>query len=144
MSTQLSKYVEEDLDNHLETIFAEMMDDGFNIRKKLYNEDNVLDLIITKRFSGSTGMIFRIETYENQIRELLDILSRRNIQLLGALFYTKTSSFSVRDFESNTNFKADFRDKSVQEFWDSLRFSIYSSSEYDDITNLTMTFFSKK
>lgn len=143
MSTQLSKYVEEDLDNHLETIFAEMMDEGFNIRKKLHSEDNILDLIITKRVSTS-GMIFRIETYENQIRELLDILSRRDIQLLEALFYTKTSSFSVRDFESNTNFKADFRDKSVQEFWDSLRFSIYSSSEYDDITNLTMTFFSKK
>ena len=138
MSTKLSKYVDQDLDNHLETIFAEMMDEGFTISKKLSHEDYVLDITISRRLTLNVNG-FRIEDYENQIKELLDILSRRGIQILQAIFY-KNSSAQVKDFESGST---DLRNQDIQSFWDSLRFSIYSSSEYDDITNLTMTFYVK-
>ena len=144
-----SKYVKEDLDNDLEAIFADMMDEGFEIKKDVTLITRMFDLRITRR--SPTGLSFDIKSYKDHIKQLFDIFERRGIQLFQGLVYIDGSQKPVKDVTSllnvdgtDTAFSArDFRGKTFEEFWDGLTFTIYCSSEEDTITNLTMTFCEK-
>ena len=53
-----NKYVVEDLDNDLEAVFADMMDEGFEVKKRA-KELELFDVIMTKR--TGTGWSFNIK-----------------------------------------------------------------------------------
>ena len=144
-----SKYVKEDLDNDLEAIFADMMDDGFEIKKDVSLITRMFDLRITRR--SPTGLSFDIKPYKDHIKQLFDVFQRRGIQLFQGLIYIDGSQKPLKDVTSllnvggtDTEFSVrDFRGKTFDEMWDGLGFVIYCTSEKDTITNLTMTFCEK-
>jgi len=139
-----NKYVTEDLDNNLEAIFADMMDDGFEVRK-IAKELSLVDIRITKR--PSTGFSFDINPYKEHIKQLFDILERKGIQFTYGLVYLDGKSVMISEVDSiledQITHGTDFRGKTWKEIWDALTFTIYCSSEKDSITNFTMTFCEK-
>ena len=145
----LSKYFEEDLDNDLEAIFADMMDEGFQFKKTphdpRFGSFEVFNIVVVKR--DSSGLSFDIKQYKDHFKQLFDILKRRGIQLYNALAYIDNKSTMINDVDSIMKSEittgTDFRGKTFDEIWDGLTFTIYSKSEEDSITNLTMTFCEK-
>lgn len=151
-----SKYVADDLDNDLEAVFADMMDDGFEVKKRA-KELELFDVIMTKR--TGTGFSFNIKPYKEHVKQLFDILERKGIQFIYGLVYLEGKSVLVNEVDSilknqitHTCFSAnvfavpggtDFRGKTFEEIWDGLLFTIYCTSEKDSITNFTMTFCKK-
>lgn len=143
-----SKYVKEDLDNDLEAIFADIMDDGFEIKKDVSLITRMFDLRISRR--SPTGLSFDIKSYKDHIKQLFDIFERRGIQLFQGFIYIDGSQKPLKDVTSlltsdgmPPDSRTDFRGRTFEEIWDSLGFVIYCSSEKDSITNLTMTFCEK-
>jgi len=138
-----SKYVKEDLDNDLEAIFADMMDEGFEIKKDVSLITRRYDIRITRR--SSTGLSFDIKPYRDHIKQLFDVFQRRGIQLHDGYIYSNGSIYklNVIDLKDNITYGTDFRGKTFEEIWDGLTFTIYCNSEEDSITNLTMTFCEK-
>ena len=146
-----TKYVKEDLDNDLEAIFADMMDEGFEIKKdvSLITPGSwcVFDLRITRTPSG---LSFDIKPYKDHIKQLFDVFQRRGIQLFEGFIYIDGSKKNLKGVTSLINsdgiypdIPTDFKGKPFEEIWDGLTFTIYCSSEKDNITNLTMTFCEK-
>lgn len=139
-----NKYVVEDLDNDLEAIFADMMDDGFEVKKRT-KELSIFDVIMTRR--TGTGFLFNIKPYKEHIKQLFDILERKGIQFIYGLVYLEGTSVMINEVDSillyNDPDFTDFRGKTWEEIWDALTFTIYCSSEKDSITNFTMTFCEK-
>ncbi len=139
-----NKYVVEDLDNDLEAIFADMMDDGFEVKKRT-KELPLVDVIMTRR--TGTGFSFNIMPYKEHIKQLFDILERKGIQFIYGLVYLEGTSVMINEVDSillyNDPDFTDFRGKTWEEIWDALTFTIYCSSEKDSITNFTMTFCEK-
>jgi hypothetical protein len=150
-----NKYVTEDLDNDLEAIFADMMDDGFEVKKRTkelhqaylitYILGPLVDVIMTRR--TGTGFLFDIMPYKEHIKQLFNILERKGIQFFYGLVYLEGKSVMVNEVDSillyNDPDFTDFRGKTWEEIWDALTFTIYCSSEQDSITNFTMTFCEK-
>lgn len=154
----LNKYVADDLDNDLEAIFADMMDDGFEV-KKITKEPDLFDVIIIK--ANRVGLSFNIVEYKDHIKQLLDIMNRKGIQVFKISISIKgrnvlidnvdnilTSSVSTRSplysYTSATDMKStDFTNKSFEEIWDAITFNIYCLSENDAISNITITFCEK-
>lgn len=141
-----SKYVKEDLDNDLEAIFADMMDEGFEIKKGV--STRMFNLTITKR--TPSGLSFDIMPYKDHIKQLFDVFQRRGIQFFEGFIYIDNSQKPLKDVTSLLNsdgvyplVPTDFTRKPFEEMWDGLGFVIYCSSENDTITNLTMTFCEK-
>ena len=145
-----SKYVKEDLDNDLEAIFADMMDEGFEIKKGV--STRMFNLTITKR--TPSGLSFDIMPYKDHIKQLFDVFQRRGIQLFEGFIYIDNSQKPLKDVTSllnsdgiypytPTDFSTVRSNKTFEEMWDGLTFTIYCSSEKDIITNLTMTFCEK-
>ena len=143
ISMDFSKYVKEDLDNDLEAIFADMMDEGFEIKKDVSLITRRYDIRITRR--SSTGLSFDIKPYRDHIKQLFDVFQRRGIQLHDGYIYSNGSIYklNVIDLKDNITYGTDFRGKTFEEIWDGLTFTIYCNSEEDSITNLTMTFCEK-
>lgn len=134
-----SKFVNENLDNLIEAIFADMIDDGFIVSKDV--SMRMYDVKITKR--SSDGITFNILTYKDHIKQLFDISQKKGIEIFNSLVYLDGRSQSIQDVDSilkdsvvGTNFKG----KTWEDFWDGLTFTIYYKSEKNDITNLTITF----
>jgi hypothetical protein len=144
ISMDFNKYVVEDLDNDLEAIFADMMDDGFEVKKRT-KELPLVDVIMTRR--TGTGFSFNIMPYKEHIKQLFDILERKGIQFIYGLVYLEGTSVMINEVDSillyNDPDFTDFRGKTWEEIWDALTFTIYCSSEKDSITNFTMTFCEK-
>jgi hypothetical protein len=144
ISMDFNKYVVEDLDNDLEAIFADMMDDGFEVKKRT-KELSIFDVIMTRR--TGTGFLFNIKPYKEHIKQLFDILERKGIQFIYGLVYLEGTSVMINEVDSillyNDPDFTDFRGKTWEEIWDALTFTIYCSSEKDSITNFTMTFCEK-
>lgn len=140
-----SKYVNEDLDNDLEAVFADMMDEGFEVKKRA-KELELFDVIMTKR--TSTGFSFNIKPYKEHVKQLFDILERKGIQFIYGLIYLDGKSVLVNEVDSilknQITHGTDFRGKTFEEIWDGLLFTIYCTSEKDSITNFTMTFCENK
>ena len=147
-----SKYVKEDLDNDLEAIFVDMMDEGFEIKMGYSLIEHTFDLRITKR--SPTGLSFDIMPYKDHIKQLFDVFQRRGIQLFEGFIYIDNSQKPLKDVTSllnsdgiypytPTDFSTVRSNKTFEEMWDGLTFTIYCSSEKDIITNLTMTFCEK-
>ena len=145
-----SKYVKEDLDNDLEAIFVDMMDEGFEIKKGV--STRMFNLKITKR--TPSGLSFDIMPYKDHIKQLFDVFQRRGIQLFEGFIYIDNSQKPLKDVTSllnsdgiypytPTDFSTVRSNKTFEEMWDGLTFTIYCSSEKDIITNLTMTFCEK-
>lgn len=139
-----NKYVVEDLDNDIEAIFADMMDDGFEVKKRT-KELELFDIVMTRR--TGTGFSFNIMPYKEHIKQLFDILERKGIQFIYGLVYLEGTSVMINEVDSillyNDPDFTDFRGKTWEEIWDALTFTIYCSSEKDSITNFTMTFCEK-
>lgn len=140
-----SKYVANDLDNDLEAIFADMMDEGFEIKKDVSLITRMYDIRINKR-----PLSFDIKPYKDHIKQLFDVFQRRGIQLFEGFIYIDGSQKPLKDVTSlltsdgiPPDSRTDFRGKTFEEIWDGLTFTIYCSSEKDIITNLTMTFCEK-
>ena len=147
-----SKYVKEDLDNDLEAIFVDMMDEGFEIKKDVSLIKRMFDLRITRR--SPTGLSFDIMPYKDHIKQLFDVFQRRGIQFFEGFIYIDNSQKPLKDVTSllnsdgiypytPTDFSTVRSNKTFEEMWDGLTFTIYCSSEKDIITNLTMTFCEK-
>ena len=145
-----SKYVKEDLDNDLEAIFVDMMDEGFEIKKGV--STRMFNLTITKR--TPSGLSFDIMPYKDHIKQLFDVFQRRGIQFFEGFIYIDNSQKPLKDVTSllnsdgvyplvPTDFTTVRSNKTFEEMWDGLTFTIYCSSEKDIITNLTMTFCEK-
>jgi hypothetical protein len=143
-SMDFNKYVVEDLDNDIEAIFADMMDDGFEVKKRT-KELELFDIVMTRR--TGTGFSFNIMPYKEHIKQLFDILERKGIQFIYGLVYLEGTSVMINEVDSillyNDPDFTDFRGKTWEEIWDALTFTIYCSSEKDSITNFTMTFCEK-
>lgn len=139
-----NKYVVEDLDNDLEAIFADMMDDGFEVKKRT-KELPLVDVIMTRR--TGIGFSFDIIPYKEHIKQLFDVLERKGIQFIYGLVYLEGTSVMINEVDSillyNDPDFTDFRGKTWEEIWNALTFTIYCSSEKDTITNFTMTFCEK-
>ena len=142
-----NKYVVDDLDNDLEAIFADMMDEGFEIKKDVSLITRMYDLRITKR---TPRLSFDIMPYKDHIKQLFDISERRGIELFQGFIYIDNSQKPLKDVTSlltsdgiPPESRTDFRGKTWEEIWDALTFTIYCSSEKDSITNFTMTFCEK-
>jgi hypothetical protein len=144
INMDFSKYVVEDLDNDLEEIFADMMDDGFEFKKRT-KELPLVDVIMTRR--TGIGFSFDIIPYKEHIKQLFDILERKGIQFIYGLVYLDGKSVMISEVDSiledQITHGTDFRSKTWEEIWDALTFTIYCSSEKDTITNFTMTFCEK-
>ena len=141
-----SKYVKEDLDNDLEAIFADMMDEGFEVKKDVSLITRRYDIRITRRTPN--GLSFDIKPYRDHIKQLFDVFQRRGIQLHDGYIYSGNGSiYKLNDVDSimksNIATGTDFRGKTFEEFWDGLTFTIYCNSEEDSITNLTLNFCEK-
>ena len=139
-----NKYVVEDLDNDIEAIFADMMDDGFEVKKRT-KELELFDIVMTRR--TGTGFSFNIKPYKEHAKQLFDILERKGIQFIYGLVYLEGTSVMINEVDSiledQITHGTDFRGKTWEEIWDALTFTIYCSSEKDSITNFTMTFCEK-
>jgi hypothetical protein len=144
ISMDFNKYVVEDLDNDLEAIFADMMDDGFEVKKRT-KELPLVDVIMTRR--TGIGFSFDIIPYKEHIKQLFDVLERKGIQFIYGLVYLEGTSVMINEVDSillyNDPDFTDFRGKTWEEIWNALTFTIYCSSEKDTITNFTMTFCEK-
>jgi hypothetical protein len=139
-SMDFNKYVVEDLDNDIEAIFADMMDDGFEVKKRT-KELELFDIVMTRR--TGTGFSFNIKPYKEHAKQLFDILERKGIQFIYGLVYLEGKSVLVNEVDSILKNGTDFRGKTFEEIWDGLLFTIYCTSEKDSITNFTMTFCEK-
>jgi hypothetical protein len=143
-----SKYVEEDLDNDLEAIFADMMDEGFEINKNVSTSKRMFHIRITRR--TPSGLSFDIMSYKDYIKQLFDVFQRRGVQFFEGFIYIDNSQKPLKDVTSLLNsdgvyplVPTDFTKKTFDDMWEGLSFSIYCASENDTITNLTMTFYEK-
>ena len=145
-----SKYVNEDLDNDIEVVFADMMDEGFEIKKDVSLIQRTYDIKITRR--ASTGLSFDIMPYKDHIKQLFDLFERKGIKLYQGYIYIDGYQKPLKDVNSlltsdgvppNSRSRTIFKDKTFEEMWDGLVFTIYCNSEKDIITNLTMTFCEK-
>ena len=92
-----NKYVLEDLDNDLEAIFADMMDDGFEVKKRT-KELELFDIVMTRR--TGTGFLFNIKPYKEHVKQLFDILERKGIQFIYGLVYLEGKSVLVNEVDS--------------------------------------------
>ncbi len=149
ISMDFSKYVKEDLDNDLEAIFADMMDEGFEIKKDISLITRMFDIRITVSWRNFHS--FDIKPYKDHIKQLFDVFQRRGIQLFNGLIYIDGTQKPLNDVTSLLTSNGispdglhtlgtDFRGKTFDEIWDTLTFTIYCTSEKDMITNFTMTF----
>jgi hypothetical protein len=116
ISMDFNKYVVEDLDNDLEAIFADMMDDGFEVKKRT-KELPLVDVIMTRR--TGTGFSFNIMPYKEHIKQLFDILERKGIQFIYGLVYLEGTSVMINEVDSillyNDPDFTDFRGKTWEE-----------------------------
>jgi hypothetical protein len=83
-SMDFNKYVVEDLDNDIEAIFADMMDDGFEVKKRT-KELELFDIVMTRR--TGTGFSFNIMPYKTRVFYRISLFSYKIVIQFYQFFF---------------------------------------------------------